>query len=139
MPEEKKCKADRGDNPGPAYSRDFEFEISTNDSEQQQQRRECSDPKGDLLEAGWFDRDDVAFESGFFGQIGNRIGYALREQRFAIDPFSRFLGIESKHRARAMNNAVADFYFFVLVHERLGDVGIVSIFDRGTTDEGRPI
>ena len=38
-----------------------------------------------------------------------------------------------------MNDPVADFYFLVLVHERLGDVGIVPALDRGTTDERRPI
>ena len=38
-----------------------------------------------------------------------------------------------------MNQAVVDFYFLILVHERLGDIGIVPVLDRRTTDEGRPI
>ena len=38
-----------------------------------------------------------------------------------------------------MNNAVADFHFLVFVHERLGDVGIMAVLDRGAADERRPI
>ena len=50
----------------PASSRrDLEFEIRTDNSKQTEQRRKCSDPKSDLLEAGGFDRDDVPFEAGF--------------------------------------------------------------------------
>ena len=38
-----------------------------------------------------------------------------------------------------MNNAVADLYFLVLVHERLCDVGIMAVPGRRTTNERRPI
>ena len=48
-----------------------------------------------LLEAARLDRSDIALESGFFGQICNRIGDAFGEQRFAIDLFSRLLRIQS--------------------------------------------
>ena len=38
-----------------------------------------------------------------------------------------------------MNDAVADLYFLVLVHERLADVGIVSVFQRRAADQRRPV
>ena len=34
---------------------------------------------------------------------------------------------------------VPDFDFLVFVYERLGDIGIMPILDRGTADERRPI
>ena len=40
---------------------------------------------------------------------------------------------------RRMNDAVANLYFLVLVHERFGDVRIVPVLRRGTTDERRPV
>ena len=38
-----------------------------------------------------------------------------------------------------MNDAVADFYFFILVHERFCKIGIMAVLDRGATNERRPI
>ena len=38
-----------------------------------------------------------------------------------------------------MHDAVADLYFLVLVHERLGKIGIMAVLDRRATDERRPI
>ncbi len=81
----------------------------------------------------------LRFESSFLGQIDNRIGDAFCEQRFIVDPFSCFLSIQSEDGSLGMNDAVADFHFLVFVHERLGDVGIVAVFDCRTTDERRPI
>src|SRR5438094_1936828 len=91
--EEKQSETNCRDDPGPRRSRNFEFQIRAEDSTQQQQRRERSDPKRDLLEAGRFDSGNVALESGFLGQIGNRISDAFCEQRFVVDPFSSFLRI----------------------------------------------
>jgi hypothetical protein len=92
-----------------------------------------------LFEAAWLDHFDVAFESGFFGQIRNRISDTFCEQRFAIDLFSRFLGVESEDCALGMNNAITDLYLLVLIHERFGDVRIVSVPGCGPANERRPI
>ena len=139
VPEEKERETNCRDNSGQCRSGNFEFQIRAEDSTQQQQRRERSDPKCDLLEAGRFDSGYVVLEFGFLGQIGNRISDAFCEQRFVVDPFSCFLSIQSKDRALGMNDAIADFHFLVSIHERLCDVGVVPILNRGTTDQRRPI
>ena len=95
MPEEEQCETDCRNNSRPCYTGNFEFQVCAEDSAQQQQRRERSDPKRDLLEAGRFDGGDITRESGFFGQIGNGINDAFCEQGFVSDPFSRFLSIQS--------------------------------------------
>ena len=92
-----------------------------------------------MFEAGWLDGDDVAFEAGFFREIGNRINDLFCEQRFPIDLFSCFLRIKSQDRAFGVNDAVADFYFLIFVHEGFGDIGVVSVLDRRATDKRRPI
>ena len=38
-----------------------------------------------------------------------------------------------------MHNAVADFHFLVLVHERLADIRVVSVLTGRVADECRPI
>ncbi len=38
-----------------------------------------------------------------------------------------------------MHNAVADFYFLLFIHERLGEVGIMAVLDGRASDECRPI
>ena len=38
-----------------------------------------------------------------------------------------------------MNDTVADFYFLILVHECLGYVGVMSVLDRRTSNERRPV
>ena len=66
--------------PGHAHAGNLEFQIrAENSAKQEQQRRKRSDPKCELLEATRLDLDDVALESGFLGQIGNRIDDAFRE------------------------------------------------------------
>ena len=130
MPQKKERETNCRDDSRPCRAWNLELEIRTEDSTEKQQRRKRSDPKGDLLEAGWFDRHDVSFEAGFFRLIANRISDAFCEQRLAIDPFGCFLCIEAEDRPLGMNDAVADFYFLIFVHERLGDVGIVTVLDR---------
>src|SRR5207253_9870213 len=125
MAQEKECETNRRDNAGPRHAGNLKFQIRSENSAKQQQWRERSDPKCELLEASWLDLDDVALESGFLGQIGNRIDNAFREQRFAVDLFGGFLGIEGKDCAFWMDDAVADFYFLLFVHECLGEVGIM--------------
>src|SRR6266513_2288217 len=73
MAEEEQRETNRRDDPGPCCAGNLELEIRTEDSAEQQQRRKRSDPKRNLLEASWLDRDDVAFESRFFGEIAIRI------------------------------------------------------------------
>jgi hypothetical protein len=73
MAEEKKREAESRDNSRQDRSRNLEFQIRTENSAEQQQRRKRSDPKGDLLEPRWLDSDDLPFQSSFFGQIRNRI------------------------------------------------------------------
>ena len=38
-----------------------------------------------------------------------------------------------------MNDAIADLHFLVLAHERLAQIGIVSVADGGAANEGRPV
>src|SRR5207244_9684527 len=109
-------------------------QIRSENSAEQQQRRKSSDPKCELLEASWLDLDDVALESGFLGEIGDRIDNAFREQRFAVDLFGGFLRVERKDCAFWMYDAVADFYFLLFVHECLGEVVIMAVLDGRTAD-----
>jgi hypothetical protein len=71
MTEEKERETNRRDNAGPRHAGNLEFQIRSENSAKQQQRRKRSDPKCELLEASWLDPDNAAFESGFLGQIGN--------------------------------------------------------------------
>src|SRR6266571_6286231 len=139
MSEKKEGEADRGNNSRQGCSRNFEFKISAHNSGKQKQRRECREPKRELLEASGIDRNDVAFEVRFFYKIDNRLGNTVGEQRFPIYFFRRFLGIESEQCSLRMNHAIADLHFLVLVHERFADVGIVSVPERGAPDQGRPV
>src|SRR6266581_290939 len=65
MAEEKERETNCRDNPGQRRSWNFELQIRAEDSAQEQQRRDRSDPKCDLLEPSGLDRHDVAFEPGF--------------------------------------------------------------------------
>jgi hypothetical protein len=38
-----------------------------------------------------------------------------------------------------MHDAVADFYFFLLIHECLGEIGIMAVLGGRASDECRPI
>ena len=67
MPKKEERKTNCRDNSRPCHAGNFEFQICAQNSTQQQQRRERSDPKGDLLEASWLDRYHVAREAGFLG------------------------------------------------------------------------
>src|SRR5262249_31071518 len=79
MAKKKERKTNRRNDPWPCRPRNFELQIRTEDSAQEQQWRERSDPKRDVLEPSGLDRHNVAFESGLFGQIGNRIRDAFCE------------------------------------------------------------
>src|SRR5437870_7965687 len=107
MTQEKECETNRRDNAGPRHAGNLKFQIRSENSAKQQQRRKSSDPKCELLEASWLDPDDVVLESGFLGQIANRIDNAFREYRFTLDLFGRVLGIEGKDRAFWMDDSVA--------------------------------
>ena len=139
MAEEKERETNCRDNSGQRRAGNFELEIRAENSTEQQQRRERRDPKRDLLEAGWFDRDDVAFESGFF--VRSTIESAMPSASNGL-PLIRSVAscaLRVRTASFGMNDAVADFYFLVFVHERFGDVGIVTVLDRGATDKRRPI
>src|SRR4029434_9954970 len=69
MTQEKECETNRRDNAGPRHAGNLKFQIRSENSAKQQQRRKRSDPKCELLEASLFDLDNVALESGFLGQI----------------------------------------------------------------------
>src|SRR6187431_2084645 len=127
MAEEKECETNRRDNAGPHHAGNLKFQIRSENSAKQQQRRKRSDPKCKLLEASWLDLDDAALESGFPGQIGNRIDDTFREQRFAVDLFGRFLRIEGEDCAFWMHDTVGDFYFLLFVQKCLGEVGIITV------------
>src|SRR5437762_9477988 len=139
MTQEKECETNRRDNAGPRHAGNLKFQIRSENSAKQQQRRKRSDPKCDLLEASWLDLDDVALESGFLSELSNRIDNAFREQRFARDLFGGFLRVESKDCAFWVDDAVADFYFLLFVHECLGEVGIMAVLDGRASNECRPI
>jgi hypothetical protein len=79
MAQEKECKTNCRDHPGPRHAGNLKFQIRSENSAKQQQRRKRSDPKCELLETSWLDPGDVALESGFLGQISNRIDNAFRE------------------------------------------------------------
>src|SRR5215211_5029244 len=96
MTQEKERETDRRDNTGPRHAGNLKFQICSENSAKEQQRRKCSDAKCELLEASRIDPDDVALESGFLGQIGNRIDNAFREKSrsVGIDLFGGFLRVE---------------------------------------------
>jgi hypothetical protein len=79
MAKEKERETNRRDNAGPRHTGDLEFQIRAENSAKQQQRRKRGDPKCQLLEASWLDPGDVALESGFLGQISDRIDNPFRE------------------------------------------------------------
>src|SRR5262245_74931 len=126
MAKKKKREANRRDNAGPRNAGDFEFQIRSENSAEQQQRRKRGDPKCELLEAGWLDPGDIALQSRFLGQIGDRIDNAFCEQRFAVYFLGSVLRVESKDCAFRMDDAVADFYFLLFIHECLSEVGIMA-------------
>src|SRR5882724_4037852 len=129
MTQEKESETNRRNNAGPRHAGNLKFQIRSENSAEQQQRRKRSDPQCELLEASWLDLDDVALESGFLGEIGDRIDNPFREQRFAVDLFGGFLSVEGKDCAFWMHDAVADFYFLLFVHECLGEVGMMAVLD----------
>ena len=59
MTEEKQCETSRRDDAGPCHAGNLKFQIRSENSAKQQQRRKRSDPKCELLEASWFDPYDV--------------------------------------------------------------------------------
>src|SRR5262249_24244030 len=63
----KERKANRRNDPGPCRAGNFELQVRAEDSAQEQQWRQRSNPKRDLLEASRLDRHNVAFESRLFG------------------------------------------------------------------------
>ena len=79
MAQEKECKTNCRDHPRPHHTGNLKFQIRSENSAKQQQGRKCSDQKCELLEASWLDPGNVALESGFPGQIGNRINNAFGE------------------------------------------------------------
>src|ERR1043166_8160841 len=92
--EKEKRETDCRNDPGQRRARNFEFEPGANDSAEQEHRRERGDPKREPLKPGWMKRYHAAFEVRFFFKIDNRIGNAVREQRFAIDLLGRFLRVQ---------------------------------------------
>src|SRR5262245_37353502 len=129
MAKEKERETNRRNNAGPRHAGNLEFQIRSENSAKQQQRRKRGDPKRELLEASWLDPGDIALQSRFLGQIGDRIDNAFRKQRFAVYFLGGFLRVESKDCAFRMDDAVADFYFLLLVHEGFSEVGIVAVLD----------
>src|SRR6476660_7892627 len=76
MTQEEECKTNCRDHPGPHHAGNLKFQIRSEKSAKQQQRRKSSYQKMRVFEASWLDLDDVALGAGFLGQIGNRIDNA---------------------------------------------------------------
>src|SRR5215813_14626367 len=79
MAQKKECETNRRKNAGPRHAWNLKFQIRSENPAKQQQRRKRSDPKCELLEASWLDPGNVALESGFLGQISDRIDNPFRE------------------------------------------------------------
>src|SRR5262249_25751296 len=62
MAEKEKREADCGNNSGHRCAWNFKFEISAKNSAEQKQWRERSDPKRELLESSWSQRNHVPFQ-----------------------------------------------------------------------------
>ena len=133
--EKEQRKTDRGKDPRPGDAGDFEFEVSADDTAEQKQWGERGNPKGKLLETRRLKCNYIRFQPGLLHKVDNRIGDAVGQQRFTTDSFRRFLRVQRQDRSFRVNDAIADFHFLVLVHERFTDVFIVTVLLGRTADQ----
>src|SRR5690242_2639369 len=139
MSQEEENETNSGDDAGQSRPRDFKLEISANDSNKQKQRRKRRDPKSELFESGRLQANKLAAEFSLFCKVIDRCGDSICQDRLSIDRLACFLGVQSKKRTFGVHNAVPDFHFLVLVHERLTDIRVVSVLTGRVADECRPI
>src|SRR5436305_13534193 len=139
MSQEKENETNSGDDAGQSRARDFELEISANDANKQKQRRKRRDPKSELFEAGWRQPNKLAAQFSLFCNVLDGCRDSVCQHRLSIDRLGGFFGVQSQKRTFRVHNAVADFHFLVLIHERLPDIRVVSVLTGGVADERRPI
>ena len=92
-----------------------------------------------MLKAARLELHHVAFQSRLLYQVLDGIGDAVGQDRFAVDLLRRLLRVQGQERSFRVNDAIADFYFLLLVHEGFADVGVVTVAERCTANERRPI
>src|SRR6476660_2570902 len=93
VPEEEENKTNSGDDARQSRARDFELEISANDSNKQKQRRKRGDPKSKLFKSRRLQPNKLAAQFRFFCKVIDGLRDSVCQDRLSIDHLTCFLGV----------------------------------------------